>query len=538
MDKKKEVILIILVGMFLISLASATDFGYNNRKLPSLTPGLNYSTINVNDSNYLQGYTPTSLWTYFTGLGDLLWCKLTGCIMSGNITNVSYLQGDVINFSTIIVGDANVDGLTVDHITEKTEGHGIVFNNNISLESGNLTSEKNPDGYEEIRLKGINDVGIVLGFGSYFNVWNSADNDIFNVRNNGDTVIGGNAYILNGITYINQIDFGTNTITDGEMTGDWNLTNGNLYMNQQSIYWNGESSYIKSGGGGYLVTDGLDDYMNTTYQPIFGSGQDFSVSVWFYAETISSGSANSLIGGIAEEGAIDSNFQFQYDNIYCNLGEIKFYVRPNDEAGDSAIGCTADTVSLNEWHFGVLRRNATHVALFIDGSHSVAVATATGGAGELDFTGYSIYVGSINNRGGSPVYHFDGNIDEVMFYDFDLSDVQITALFNKRRDSGSQISPTPNAHYRFDDGTADDDKELADGVLKEEASIVSYSKMFFNSGGGVFNFNGDVDITGIFKVNGIEGITDTLEFTTDQGDYILNFTGGIGFDIDFSVAPP
>lgn len=66
--------LMIIASMLLVGLASAS-FGYNNPYLPFITPeetagttSVNYSEVNVNNSQYLQGYTPTTLKDWIQGL--------------------------------------------------------------------------------------------------------------------------------------------------------------------------------------------------------------------------------------------------------------------------------------------------------------------------------------------------------------------------------------------------------------------------------------------------------------------------------------
>ena len=51
---------------------------------PSITY-VNYSAVNVNDSHYLEGRDTATLYTYFEGLFDSVYCKLTGCNMIGDI---------------------------------------------------------------------------------------------------------------------------------------------------------------------------------------------------------------------------------------------------------------------------------------------------------------------------------------------------------------------------------------------------------------------------------------------------------------------
>jgi len=76
----------------LIFLVSAISFSSSlNVDIPVPT---NYSLIpTVNNSEYFDGYSVDTLWTYFSGLGDDLWCELTGCNMTGDLDvsgNVSF----------------------------------------------------------------------------------------------------------------------------------------------------------------------------------------------------------------------------------------------------------------------------------------------------------------------------------------------------------------------------------------------------------------------------------------------------------------
>ena len=84
MIKKK--VLILFLSIFLISLTSASPFGYDylEHATEGVTTGENYS-INVNNSNYLQGYTPTTLKDWIQGLFDSVYVKITDVVgMVGN----------------------------------------------------------------------------------------------------------------------------------------------------------------------------------------------------------------------------------------------------------------------------------------------------------------------------------------------------------------------------------------------------------------------------------------------------------------------
>jgi hypothetical protein len=69
-------------------------------------PLTNASTLNVNNTQYFQGYTPSTLYTYYRGLletfFDDVYCKLTGCTMTGNLNISANLSSDryVTNLNT------------------------------------------------------------------------------------------------------------------------------------------------------------------------------------------------------------------------------------------------------------------------------------------------------------------------------------------------------------------------------------------------------------------------------------------------------
>ena len=65
--------------LFSVILVSAVDFGYNNMGVPQLEPEINYSLVNVNNSQYLQGYTPFNL-PYLTSYSetDPIWSAVAG----------------------------------------------------------------------------------------------------------------------------------------------------------------------------------------------------------------------------------------------------------------------------------------------------------------------------------------------------------------------------------------------------------------------------------------------------------------------------
>jgi len=79
---KRWFFLILLSLTLFGSIVSAEIFGYGRTE----SVPINYSLIpSINNSQFFNGYSVASLWTYYSGLGDALWCELTGCTMTGDI---------------------------------------------------------------------------------------------------------------------------------------------------------------------------------------------------------------------------------------------------------------------------------------------------------------------------------------------------------------------------------------------------------------------------------------------------------------------
>jgi hypothetical protein len=77
---------ILLVGLiFIYPTVSAISVDI---PLNPLATGSNVS-INVNNSQFLQGYTPTTLKDWIQSFFDNIYCKLTGCTITGNLNQTN-----------------------------------------------------------------------------------------------------------------------------------------------------------------------------------------------------------------------------------------------------------------------------------------------------------------------------------------------------------------------------------------------------------------------------------------------------------------
>jgi hypothetical protein len=161
---KKLVLLLSMI--FILQLVSAEDIYsdcsvYGNCKEAQgtgIASNVNYSMVNVNNSNYLEGYNVSSLWGYYSGLGNTLWCKLTGCTMDGdidmhnnsiyNVANI-YNKTEVDNITSGLGEDNNNVAIlnnvntynTVSNTDNRAYPSTALINNVITYQVNNVTGD-------------------------------------------------------------------------------------------------------------------------------------------------------------------------------------------------------------------------------------------------------------------------------------------------------------------------------------------------------------------------------------------------------------
>ena len=91
----RKQILIFFLAILLIGFISAESMGYG-KPTDSINYGANYS-INVNNTNYLQGYTPTTLKDWIQGLFELVFVKFDNIV--DTVGNWSADKGDYIPYT-------------------------------------------------------------------------------------------------------------------------------------------------------------------------------------------------------------------------------------------------------------------------------------------------------------------------------------------------------------------------------------------------------------------------------------------------------
>jgi len=146
---KKEV-MYVLLGMLFISLTSATSVGTSELTEGAViyTSPTNYSEVNVNNSEYFQGYTPTTFKDWLITQFNSVYCALTGCVMAGNI-NMS--GNDIEDVGTITADEFIGDGSGLTNLSGETDNdfhiffNGSAYNNIIyNLTDGDVDDIETP----------------------------------------------------------------------------------------------------------------------------------------------------------------------------------------------------------------------------------------------------------------------------------------------------------------------------------------------------------------------------------------------------------
>lgn len=167
-----------------------------------------------------------------------------------------------------------------------------------------------------------------------------------------------------------------------------------------------------SGSGSYINLGG--NTLNTSLLSVFGSGQAFTYSLWFYPTTLPTGSywywifCKAYSSSSSPYYQIETTLQvngFIQSDIYNNSGNP--YI--------PRILSTNGSISLNKWYFLVVTVDlsaGTH-RMYLNGS---LVNSTSGTTGTYTNHTTDVLVGANYNLRTGSTYNFIGKIDEVRLY--------------------------------------------------------------------------------------------------------------------------
>lgn len=216
-------------------------------------------------------------------------------------------------------------------------------------------------------------------------------------------------------------------------------------INKRHAILNGTTTFVSGKVGSALSFPGgnITDYIDVPNTALNGF-VNFTVSFWIKTTDASS----NYIVSVAESNG--SNNEFLMGIIAATSIEVIL-----QETSDTFAGLP--TLNDGVYHHIVFKRTGTEGAIFIDGVNKTTQV--------VDATALTVAVGGLiigqeqDTVGGSfdPAQAFNGDMDEVRFYNRALSDIEILELFVNPKPQPHQFEPEHGlrAFYSFDGHSED-----------------------------------------------------------------------------------
>ena len=213
-----------------------------------------------------------------------------------------------------------------------------------------------------------------------------------------------------------------------------------------------------------IELDGIDDYVETNFNA--DNFSSLSVSGWIKA-TNPQADYNNIITNHYRN---DTTPYFQFVCRIDNNGKLQW--RIGNTLGNVFSISSTTTIRDNAWHHFVGTYNGSNIKVYIDGTLENTLTAS----GNLYSTGNKTSIGAyIDVTSGSKVINnnFLGNIDEVSIFNSELSQSDVTTIYNSGVPNDiSSLSPI--SYWRFegtgttatDIGSGGNDGTLTNGVTR------------------------------------------------------------------------
>lgn len=346
---KYTLLFFILISMTSISLISSLPNDNNNKLDFTYTTPTNYSSANVNNSEYFQGYTPTTLYNYFKGLFDLVYQPignyLTTWLIPDTTNGFLYNDSTKIYFndsklSTIFYNATlvtNITGISSGGLSDIQSYNGISYN--VTETTGSA-----PGLDLRVNFSGITDFNsLIIRYKSsasenhiikiqlydysssswedygYFSLVNTFEMKVLGVFDSSEHISGGVVQVRflsesNGIqTHIHYFDW-------VEISKGYGTPSGQ----EVDPYWNSDkiNYYNKTEINNTISQEGLRLGFNSTYNVTYDNKADYQ-----FTNNNFNGSGNIItLGNIINEGNITTYGKNSELLIKPNTtAEIKLY---------------------------------------------------------------------------------------------------------------------------------------------------------------------------------------------------------------------
>jgi len=223
-----------------------------------------------------------------------------------------------------------------------------------------------------------------------------------------------------------------------------------------------------------LTFDGSGDYASTNYYQ--GSTTAFSYSFWTNCTNTTSSMAWMSTSPTSGNGG---GFR-----VITPSSTKAFYVLVSNGSttyANVSVGGTNSTLAIRDgdWHHVVFSINGTAIKIWIDGG--------SGGSPNYTDTSTVSYVGNsgtpltIGRNGANAAYYYNGALDEVAVFEYELSASEVSDLYNNGTPvhaGSSGLNLSPSGYWRGgdnDNGTGSTVTDLAtagnDATLSGNAAI-------------------------------------------------------------------
>jgi len=248
----------------------------------------------------------------------------------------------------------------------------------------------------------------------------------------------------------------------------------------------GEPNYVEGQVGMALDLDGVDDYMDCGYDPLFDvTTNEITVSAW-----VTIGSNANQWAAIAAKGEYAWRLGNASWDPRFHFG-ITIWSAPDTASID---GVTA--VAYDEWHHVAGVFDGANIMVYLDGALDVSAATTE----PIGVNDKNMLIG---NNPDDPVRYWDGLVDELKIYDRALSECELLYL--------AERPCIPVHSYTFEDGTANDSVGSADGTLVGGA-VVADGALLTTAQDQWMEMPGDV-----IDINSFDAVTIEAWYTPTAG---------------------
>jgi hypothetical protein len=214
--------------------------------------------------------------------------------------------------------------------------------------------------------------------------------------------ISGGPYIVRDSSLVLELDAADKNSYPGSGTV-WRDLSGN---NKSGSLTNGPT--FSSDGGGSIVFDGTNDYINTSLNI---DANPNTICAWCYPTAITSTNGYGVV--LTDNGGWDKGFE-----INNSLWQI--------HTGNNIVS-TGVLATVNAWQHGCLSYTNSATKFYVNG---VLIWT---GAAPVASAGSNVEIGRANYLGGAGSRFFVGRISIVNIYNRELSSTEITQNYNEQK---------------------------------------------------------------------------------------------------------